>query len=68
MRAMVMQNRVALDMLLAEQGGVCGMVEGECCVWILDLKNMTNRAVARLPKVAEALTSGRMDREKGYEW
>ena len=32
MRAMVMQNRVALDMLLAEQGGVCRMIEGECCV------------------------------------
>ena len=68
MRAMVMQNRVTLDMLLAEQGGVCGMIEGECCVWIPDPTNITNRAVARLKKVANALTSDRMDREEGYEW
>ena len=42
MRAMVMQNRVALDMLLAEQGGVCGMIEGECCIWIPDPAEITN--------------------------
>ena len=27
LRTMVMQNRVALDMLLAEKGGVCGVIE-----------------------------------------
>ena len=68
MRAMVMQNRVALDMLLAEKGGVCGMIDGECCVWIPDPRNITNRAVARIKKVVEALTSDRVEREEGYAW
>jgi len=63
-----MQNRVALDMLLAEQGGVCGMIDGECCVWIPDPRNITNRAVARIKKVVEALTSDRVAREEGYAW
>ena len=61
MRSMVMQTRVALDMLLAEQGGICRMIDGECCVWILNPRNITNRAVARIKKVVEALTSDRVE-------
>ncbi|MBN3287693.1 SYCY1 protein, partial [Polyodon spathula] len=33
-RIMVMQNRMVLDMLLAEQGGVCHMVGEHCCTYI----------------------------------
>ena len=68
MRAIVMQSRVALDMLLVEQGGVCGMIEAECCIWIPDPADITNRAVTRMKKVAEALTSERVEREEGYAW
>uniref|UniRef100_A0A3P9CVZ4 Uncharacterized protein n=1 Tax=Maylandia zebra TaxID=106582 RepID=A0A3P9CVZ4_9CICH len=31
---MTMQNRMALDMLLAEKGGVCAMFEDVCCTFI----------------------------------
>uniref|UniRef100_A0A673WIK3 Envelope glycoprotein n=1 Tax=Salmo trutta TaxID=8032 RepID=A0A673WIK3_SALTR len=31
---MTWQNRLALDMLLAEKGGVCRMVGGHCCTFI----------------------------------
>uniref|UniRef100_A0A3P8P2E1 Uncharacterized protein n=1 Tax=Astatotilapia calliptera TaxID=8154 RepID=A0A3P8P2E1_ASTCA len=31
---MTMQNRMALDMLLAEKGGVCAMFEDFCCTFI----------------------------------
>lgn len=31
---MTVQNRMALDMLLAEKGGVCAMIEGSCCTFI----------------------------------
>lgn len=31
---MVFQNRMALDMLLAEQGGVCSMFGTQCCTFI----------------------------------
>ena len=31
---MAWQNRMALDMLLAERGGVCAMFGDECCTFI----------------------------------
>lgn len=31
---MAFQNRIALDMLLAEKGGVCGMFGEQCCTFI----------------------------------
>ncbi|XP_049459981.1 syncytin-B-like isoform X2 [Epinephelus fuscoguttatus] len=31
---MTVQNRIALDMLLAEKGGVCSMFQGLCCTFI----------------------------------
>ena len=37
MRKVVIQNRMALDMLTAAQGGTCAIIKGECCVYIPDL-------------------------------
>ena len=31
---MAIQNRMALDMLLAKEGGVCTMIGGSCCTFI----------------------------------
>uniref|UniRef100_A0A3P8VXG0 Envelope polyprotein n=1 Tax=Cynoglossus semilaevis TaxID=244447 RepID=A0A3P8VXG0_CYNSE len=31
---MAFQNRIALDMLLAEKGGVCAMFDDQCCTYI----------------------------------
>ncbi|XP_028980657.2 uncharacterized protein LOC114840714 [Esox lucius] len=36
MRTVAMQNRVALDYLLAAQGGTCAVVGAECCTYIPD--------------------------------
>lgn len=30
----MLQNRMALDMLLASQGGVCTIVNASCCMYI----------------------------------
>lgn len=30
----VLQNRMALDILLAAQGGVCAVVNTSCCVYV----------------------------------
>lgn len=56
MRAVIYQNRLALDYLLAEEGGVCRKFNSsECCVEIDDhgeaIKNITNniRKLAHVP-------------------
>ena len=33
----VIQNRMALDMFTAAQGGTCTIIKVECCVYIPDL-------------------------------
>ena len=43
-------------------------VEGECCAWIPDPADITNRAVNRMKKVVEALNNKRLEREEGYAW
>ena len=47
MRAMILQHRLALDYLLANQGGVCELIGDQCCTYIPDptgnLTNMLNK-------------------------
>jgi hypothetical protein len=31
---MAWENKLALDMILAEKGGVCDMIGGQCCTFI----------------------------------
>uniref|UniRef100_UPI00358FBE0B uncharacterized protein isoform X1 n=1 Tax=Myxine glutinosa TaxID=7769 RepID=UPI00358FBE0B len=66
MRTMVMQNRVALDMLLAEKGGVCGIIEGKCCTYIPDPSEGVSAAIVRLRETSHALTIDRIARENSY--
>ncbi|KAG6921493.1 endogenous retrovirus group 3 member 1 [Chelydra serpentina] len=41
LRQMVLQNRLALDILLASQGGTCALIGQECCVYVPDVYNIT---------------------------
>ncbi|KAJ8007625.1 hypothetical protein DPEC_G00096120 [Dallia pectoralis] len=57
-RAVALQNRLALDMILASQGGVCKIVKSECCTFIsdasqevLDLVKETKTGVKELHEV-----------------
>jgi len=34
LRALAMQNRVALDLILAAQGGTCAVINSECCTYV----------------------------------
>ena len=36
LHAVAMQNRVALHLILAAQGGTCAVIESECCTYIPD--------------------------------
>uniref|UniRef100_A0A8C0VCN9 ENR1 protein n=1 Tax=Cyanistes caeruleus TaxID=156563 RepID=A0A8C0VCN9_CYACU len=53
MRAFVYQNRLALDYLLAEEGGVCDKYnESECCMEIDDYGETIKGLAAEIKKVA----------------
>lgn len=53
MWAFVYQNRIALDYLLAEEGGVCGKFnESECCIEIDDYEQTIKGLAAEIKKVA----------------
>ncbi|RMC19888.1 hypothetical protein DUI87_03454 [Hirundo rustica rustica] len=53
MKAFVYQNRIALDYLLAEEGGVCGKFnESECCIEIDDYGETIRDLAAEIKKVA----------------
>jgi len=41
-KIMILQNRVALDYILASQGGACTIIGPECCTGLMDLtENLT---------------------------
>uniref|UniRef100_UPI00358E72BE uncharacterized protein n=1 Tax=Myxine glutinosa TaxID=7769 RepID=UPI00358E72BE len=64
MRTMVMQNPVALDMLLAEKGGVCGVIDGKCCTYIPDHSEGIEASIIRLKAATQDLTDSRRGREE----
>ena len=33
----VLQNRLALDILIATQGGICAIIHSQCCTYIKDM-------------------------------
>ena len=45
MRKAVIQNRMALDILTAAQGGTCAIIKVECCVYIPDLSGSVSAAL-----------------------
>uniref|UniRef100_A0A3P9C389 ERVV2 protein n=1 Tax=Maylandia zebra TaxID=106582 RepID=A0A3P9C389_9CICH len=53
-RITVMQHRVALDIILAEKGGLCVLFNMTCCTYIPDnihSLNMTNIATVQMQKL-----------------
>ena len=44
-RKVVIQNRMALDILTAAQGGTCAIIKAECCVYIPDYSGNISVAV-----------------------
>ncbi|XP_073439044.1 endogenous retrovirus group PABLB member 1 Env polyprotein-like [Dendrobates tinctorius] len=62
---MTLQNRLALDMILAEKGGVCGMVGEECCTYIPQNSGVNGKTMIALKKItglaAELKTNAGVD-------
>uniref|UniRef100_A0A663MYJ7 ERVV2 protein n=1 Tax=Athene cunicularia TaxID=194338 RepID=A0A663MYJ7_ATHCN len=58
MSRMAWENRIALDMILAEKGGVCVMLGNRCCTFIpnnIAPDGTTTKALQRLTTLADEL-------------
>lgn len=49
-RKAVLQNRMALDIITAAQGGTCAIIKVECCVFIPDMSGNVSQAVEDIQK------------------
>ncbi|XP_023804865.1 uncharacterized protein LOC111946373 [Oryzias latipes] len=62
MRVMVLQNRLVLDLLVAQEGGVCKMLNDTCCTFIpdnTDEGHSITEALYQLVKVQQAMQDDR---------
>ncbi|XP_077148846.1 uncharacterized protein LOC143809692 [Ranitomeya variabilis] len=50
---MAFQNRMALDMILAEKGGVCKMIKDTCCTYIPDNTGPNGKVTVAIQKLTE---------------
>ncbi|KAJ1187607.1 hypothetical protein NDU88_004382 [Pleurodeles waltl] len=53
LRAVVIQNRLALDFILARAGGVCNVIHQECCVLIPDNSGNVRMEIGKIEVVEE---------------
>ncbi|XP_066430336.1 syncytin-1-like [Eleutherodactylus coqui] len=51
--SMTFQNRMALDMILAEKGGVCKMIGETCCTYIPDNTGPTGKVTVAIKKLTD---------------
>ena len=57
MRKAVIQNRMALDLLTAAQGGTCAIIKVECCVHIPDLSGNVSTALDDMKNQVKAMSN-----------
>ena len=58
MRKVGIQNRMALDILTAAQGGTCAIIKVECCVYIPDLSGNLSTALDDTKSQVKAMSNG----------
>ena len=52
-RKLVLQNRLALDILRAAQGGTCAIIHTQCCTYIPDMSTDVTHFTKHMNKVIE---------------
>ena len=52
---MVLQNRLALDILTAAQGGTCAIIHTQCCTYIPDINTNVTHFTKHMNKMIEAM-------------
>nr|AEX32765.1 envelope protein syncytin-Car1 [Halichoerus grypus] len=56
MRKAVLQNRMALDIITAAQGGTCAIIKTECCVYIPDNSANVSKLLSDMHNQIEAMS------------
>ena len=54
-RKVVLQNRLALDILTAAQGGTCAIIQTQCCTYKPDMTTNVIRFTKHMNKMIEAM-------------
>ncbi|XP_078506000.1 endogenous retrovirus group PABLB member 1 Env polyprotein-like [Lissotriton helveticus] len=54
-RLMMLQNRMVLDVVLADRGGVCKVIHSSCCIFIPDNAPTVYQAISKLHKISESI-------------
>lgn len=54
-RKVVLQNRLALDILTATQGGTCAIVHTQCCTYIPDMSMNVTHFTSHMNKMIRAM-------------
>ena len=54
---MILQNRLALDILTAAQGGTCAIIHTQCCTYIPDMSANVTHFTKHVNKVIQAMDS-----------
>ena len=57
MRKAVIDNRMALDILTAAQGGACAIIKVECCVYTSDLSGSVSTAFDDMKNQVKAMSN-----------
>ena len=52
---MVLQNRLALDILTAAQGGTCAIIHTHCCTYIPDMSTNVTHFTKLVNKMIQAM-------------
>ncbi|CAH2226300.1 Hypothetical predicted protein [Pelobates cultripes] len=66
--AMIMQNRFALDYLLASEGGVCALIKTRCCLKIDNVTGQIHTDVDKLHEVQIKLREVHNTSSGGLNW
>ena len=54
-RKVVLQNRLALDILTAAQGGTCAIIHTQCCTYVTDMSTNVTHFTKQMTKMIGAM-------------
>ena len=68
LRNVALQNRMALDLMLASQGGVCHIIGTDCCTYIPDISDNMTHIVSHLNDLLFKEKNKDSQMPEGWNW